>query len=244
MIKKVTDSDELSGVLSPLLPLISADFEFNNTETDGLYVQRNGEDEVTSVFYLKNGCVTLAAVDDAVDTEELNQFFTFLSVDSCLSDSDIFTDNCKALPLLCGDTGSAENTGAVKLDEYSRLCEYEAAYSLLNDNGNNFPQWFAVASKKINIKKSVLVYMCENNVPVSVAMATAVYNNTAIISGVFTRADCRGKGFASKCVSSLLSELNAMGVVSAYLWCEKHNLPFYERLGFSVCGNVFVREGF
>ena len=87
----------------------------------------------------------------------MNQFFTFLSVDSCLSDLDIFTD-CKALPLLCGDTGSAEKTGAIKLDEYSRLCEYEAAYSLLNDNGNNFPQWFAAASKKINSKKSVLVY--------------------------------------------------------------------------------------
>ena len=51
-LEKITDIGILSGVSSPLLPLIYADFEFNNTETDGLYVQRNGGNKVTSVFSL------------------------------------------------------------------------------------------------------------------------------------------------------------------------------------------------
>ena len=244
MIKKVIHPDVLSGVSSPLLPLIYADLEFNNAETDGVYVQTDTKDEIITVFSLKNGCVTLTKSKFFVDSEELEEFFSFLSVDSCLSDADVFGNNSKNLPLLKCEINEKKQSDALKLDEYSRLCEYESVYNLLSGNGENFPQWFSVASKKINSKKAVVVYRNENSIPVSVAMATAVYKGTAIVSGVFTLLDCRKKGYASQCVSALLSELYDMGVKSVYLWCEEDIVPFYEKIGFKKDGNVFVREVF
>ena len=244
MIKKVKDSDELSGVLSPLLPLIYADFEFNNTETDGVYIQIDDKNEIASVFSLKNGCVTLIKSAGFADYEELNEFFSFLSVGSCLSDARIFSNSEKVLPLLKCVIKQQKEDDIRQLDKYSRISEYQSVYDLLSENGGNFAEWFAVTSKKINNKKSVAVYECENNIPVSVAIATAIYNKTAIVSGVFTLENCRKKGYASKCVSALLGELNNMGIDSIYLWCEEHNLPFYEKLGFEEYGSVFIREVF
>ncbi len=244
MIEKVTHSGVLSGVSSPLLPLIYADFEFNNTGTDGVYVQTTDKNEIVTVFSLKNSCVTLTALNGIVDLEELNEFFSFLSVESVLCDCSIFPGTEKVLPLLWCETTPHSNNDVLKLDEYSRLSDYKSVYDLLSENGSNFSEWFAVTSKKINNKKSVAVYKCENEIPVSVAIATAIYNQTAIISGVFTLGNCRKKGYASQCVSALLIELSSMGVKPVYLWCEEENLQFYEKLGFTKVGNVFVREDF
>lgn len=244
MIKKVTDTDILSGVSSPLLPLIYADFEFGFTESDGVYAQISDENEIISIFSLKNGCATLTGINENVDSEELNEFFSFLSVKSCLSDKCVWGKDEKAFSLLKCNISGETNHDLLKLDEYSRLSDYECIYCLLNENGKNFPEWFAVTSKKINGKKSVCVYKYENNVQVSVAIATAIYNKTAVISGVFTDSLYRKKGYASQCVSALLSELGALKVESVYLWCEENNLPFYEKIGFINVGSVFVREDF
>lgn len=243
MIKKVIRSDVLSGVSSPLLPLIYADFEFNNGGNDGVYLQTDDNNDFATVFSLRNGCATLMHLNENIDFEELSEFFSFLSVKECLSDKDVFVKRGETLPLLKCDIKGDMNATVSKLDKYSRLEDYKAVYDLLSDNGDNFPEWFAVTSKKINSEKAVCVYICENNALVSVAIATAIYNGDAIISGVFTREDYRNKGYASKCVSSILGELNHVGIKSAYLWCEEHNLPFYKKIGFVQIGNV-VREDF
>lgn len=242
MIKKVIRSDVLSGVSSPLLPLIYADFEFNNGGNDGVYLQTDDDNELATVFSLRNGCATLVHLNGNVDSEELSEFFSFLSVKDCLSDEGVFKTG-ETLSLLKYQIKENTKADTVKLDKFSRLEDYKAVYDLLSENGNNFPEWFAVTSKKINNEKAVAVYICENSVFISVAIAAAIYNGDAIISGVFTRENHRKKGYASKCVSALLDELSHMGINSVYLWCEENNLQLYETIGFVKIGNV-VREDF
>ncbi|MBO5064644.1 MAG: GNAT family N-acetyltransferase [Clostridia bacterium] len=244
MIEKVIHPDVLSGVSSPLLPLIYVDFEFNSTETDGVFIQKDDQNIITALFSLKNGCATLTVSDGSADYEELKEFFSFLSVEVCLSDAGDFCDGFKALPLLTCAAKRWAESDVLKLDEYSRLSDYKAVYGLLTENGDNFPQWFSVTSKKINSKKSVAVYKCADGIPVSTAVAAAVYNNIAVISGVFTLETHRKKGYASQCVKALLNDLDNMGVRSVHLWCEENKLPFYRKLGFEEFGKVFVREVF
>ena len=244
MIKKLTDFNDLSGVLSPLLPLIYVDFEFKNTETDGAYVQTDEKNEIVAVFSLKNGCATLIKLGGIIDVEELEGFFSFLSVDSCLSDSSIFSDKEKMLPLLQKNIRQKARSDSFVLDEHSRLSQYKDVYDLLNENGDNFLEWFTVTGKKVSNKKALAIYKCEDKIPVSVAFATAIYKGKAIISGVSTVENYRKRGYASKCVRELSDELGGRGISSVYLWCEEHNLPFYEKIGFFDIGNVFIREDF
>ncbi len=244
MIKKLTDFNDLSGVLSPLLPLIYVDFEFNNTETDGAFIQLDEKNEIVAVFSLKNGCATLIKLSGNIDVEELEGFFSFLSVDSCLSDTSVFPNKEKILPLLQKNIRQKARSNSFVLDEHSHFSQYKDVYDLLNENGDNFLEWFTVTGKKVSNKKALAIYKCENRTPISVAFATAIYKGYAIISGVSTVESCRRKGYASKCVRELSDELGGRGIKSVYLWCEEYNLPFYEKLGFFNVGNVFVREDF
>ena len=84
--------------------------------------------------------------------------------------------------------------------------------------------------------------MSDNSIPVSCAVAPFVFGDVGIVAGVFTNEKYRNKGFASRCVKSLLSELKSKGVEEAYLWCEDKNIKLYERIGFSVCGQIYVKK--
>ena len=63
MIKKVTDSDELSGVLSPLLPLLYADYGYSTSDINGVYVQREN-DVIQSFISVKNGKLNIVMEKD------------------------------------------------------------------------------------------------------------------------------------------------------------------------------------
>ena len=86
------------------------------------------------------------------------------------------------------------------------------------------------------------VYLEENSIPVSCAVAPFVYGETGVVAGVFTDESYRNKGYATKCVKALLSELKKENINIAYLWCEDKNIKLYENIGFSVCGEIYVKR--
>ena len=93
MIEKITDFKSLSGVLSPLLPLIFADGSFSHNDLDGAFLQKDENDELQAIFSLKNTCVTLILISDK-EIEELRNFFSFCGVTEILSDKPL-TQLCK-----------------------------------------------------------------------------------------------------------------------------------------------------
>ncbi len=240
MIKKVTDKINLSGVSSPLLPLIYCDFIFNCTDLDGVYCQYNDESELTSFFSLKNGCITFSEVNNA-DISELFMFFDFVGVSEVLSDYKL-DDLCKALPLLKTSARCEYASDVGILCETSTAGEYRGIYNLLNESEDNFPGWYSAFSKKINSSVACGAYKVFDDSVVSTATATAIYEKTAVISGVFTNPLYRGKGYATQCVKALINQLYKQNVSKIYLWCEEDKIPFYKKTGFDICGEIYLRR--
>ncbi len=240
MIKKVTDNINLSGVSSPLLPLIYCDFYYNSGDAEGVYFQYDENNELTAAFSLKNGCVTFTKINEGDFTEAL-MFFEFLGVSEVLSDCPL-DEAFKSFPLL-GVTVKSKNTCDVEiLSVKSKLGEYQSIYNLLSDNADGFTNWYGTFSRKINSGASCGVYKVIENSVVSTATVTAVYNNNAVISGVFTIPGHRGKGYATECVTALIKELHKQAVDNAYLWCEEDKIPFYEKAGFCISGKIYLRK--
>ncbi len=243
MIEKITDFGNLSGVSSPLLPLIYSDAVFSQNDLDGAFLQRNEKDEIQALFSLKNTCVTLCFINDT-DIEELNTFFSFCGVTEILSDKTLiqFFKNQKELNLLefCGEL-KKENY-CFNINSKSTICEYQDIYNVIFENGNNFEKWFPEFSKKINSFNAFVAYLKDDEKVISAAISPAVYKNYAIIAGVYTLEEYRNKGFASKCVKGLLEELKENNIPKIYLWCEDRNIQFYNNLGFKNIGKIYFGE--
>lgn len=238
MIKKVTNNIDLSGVSSPLLPLIYCDFYFNSGDTEGVYFQYDENNELTSVFSLKNGCVTLVRVKEA-DFHEVLMFFSFLGISDVLSDCAL-NEKFKGFPLL-DITTQCENTNDVEfLSVKSKISEYRSVYNLLSDNADDFSNWYGNFSRKINSDTACGVYKFYDNSVVSTATATAVYDKSAVVSGVFTNSGYRGKGYATECVRALINQLHQQDVNKIYLWCEEDKIPFYKKMGFNENGKIYL----
>jgi len=53
-------------------------------------------------------------------------------------------------------------------------------------------------------------------------------------------AEYRGRGLGAQLVSALVSEAERAGLRRVYLGSQAHAVGFYERLGFSVCGEPYT----
>ena len=87
MIEKLTDADVLSGVSSPLLPLLYAGFKYPTTDVDGVYIQTD-DAEIQAFISVKNNCAVVCVVNKNYTAEELNSFLSFLHIEEVLSDFD------------------------------------------------------------------------------------------------------------------------------------------------------------
>ncbi len=244
MIKRVTDINSLSGVTSPLLPLIYADFYFRSNDTDGVYVRHDDELNIDCVLSLKNGCVTVININSSVDIDELESFFEFCGVSFCISDYSFGYADEKALPLLLCSPKETDSKDVDFLSGKSNTREYECVYNLLSENGENFEQWFTVFSGKVNKGMAAAVYKSVDSVVVGTAVATGIYEDSAVISGVFTSVEHRNKGYATECVKMLLNRLYESGVKKVYLWCEEEKISFYNKFDFQYLGKIYLREDF
>lgn len=243
MIEKSTDFSVLSGVSSPLLPLIYAEGAFIQNDLDGMFVQTNSSGEMLSVFSLKNTCVTLhLKAEDNLD--ELQSFFSFCGVTEILSDRpvNVFCQSYQELNLLEFNSVVEEKSDCLILNQKSKVSDYNNIHNLVFRNSNNFDNWFPDFSKKINSLNAFATYFVVDGNVVSAAVSPGVYENSGVIAGVFTSENYRNKGYASKCVNALLKAFQAHNISRIYLWCEDKNLKFYKNLNFIDTGKIFIGE--
>lgn len=242
MIEKISDFNELSGVLSPLLPLIYTDHKFSSRETDGAFVQKI-DGEYTVAFSVKNSCVNMVKTAENADLDEINTFLRFMHAKSVVSDLKL-GDDFVPCTLMSLEIKNCDRYDVQALSQSSVTDDYKAVFGLLDNGNGDFYDWFPSFSKRINHGDAAAVYVTENGIPVSCAVSPAIYSDSAIIGGVFTDKLFRNKGFASLCVKGLLMNMSDMNVKSASLWCEEHNIEFYKKLGFLPVGQVYIREEF
>ncbi len=231
-----------NNTASPLFPLVYTDFPYLQG-SDGVFCQENNSKN-TLLFSLRNGCLTVCKLCDDYDTRELLSFIEFWSVESILSDFSIDSLNLNAKLLLKAKCISAEHkTEDVNfLSSKMKFSEYQELFALLSDDSSNFDNWFVGFSKRINNMYSQGVFIKDKGKIISTALATAICGDNGIISGVFTLPEYRNKGYASKCVNALLCELKSKNISNTLLWCEKERVRFYNNLGFTVIGEVYVKE--
>lgn len=242
MIEKTSDFSGLSGVLSPLLPLLFVDFQFSENESDGLFVQKcNGE--ITAFFSVRNGCSNLIRVSGECDIEEILSFYRFIGIKNLISDFKL-NDSSATYSLLSADTEKKSTVFAEALTSASSTEAYLGVFNLLCSADSSFCDWYPSFSKRINSGKSAAVYKEKEDTIVSCAVSPAVFEKKAVIGGVFTDSSFRREGLGSECVKALLNNLCAIGVKEVVLWCEDRNILFYQKLGFSIIGQVFISEDF
>lgn len=240
MIKKINDLSGISGGEPSLMPVIKTDFYFACGASDGVFCQEV-EGEKTLVLSLRGVTATICGLSENADIEELKAFLGFRHVKNILTD-------------FCFDSVAFEKRAVLKatpncdffenvtvLTSASRLADYENVFNLLSENGV-FDAWYPAFSRKVNNMYAYGVYMCENSTAISCAVAPFVCGEIGIIAGVCTDESHRKKGYATKCVKSLLAQLKSGNIKTAYLWCEDENIKFYKNIGFSVCGEIYVKK--
>ena len=67
-----------------------------------------------------------------------------------------------------------------------------------------------------------------------------IFENTAIISGVYTLKGFRNRGYSKVTIYKLIEELKKDNVTEIYLWCEKELEEFYKKLGFEKTGYIYT----
>lgn len=239
MIKSITDLSDIRGT-QPLMSVIQTDFYFAINDSDGVYVQLI-EGEKTLVFSLRGGTSTICRLSENADVDELSSFLKFRQVGNILSDFffDGFGLEKRAVLKAMPQSGFFANT--VVLTPASRLSDYQHVFNMLSKKGS-FGAWYPAFSRKVNKSCACGVYIAENSNAVSCAIAPFVFDKVGVVAGVYTDENHRKKGYATKCVKALLSELRKKNVDHAYLWCEDKNVKFYEDIGFSLWGEIYAKE--
>ncbi len=239
MIKRITDLSDISGSL-PLVSVIQTDFYFACGDAEGAFFQEV-DGIKTLVLSLRGTTATICKLSNCVDVEELLLFLEFRQIENILSD--FYFDGVhleKRAVLKAKPEGETAENVAV-LSTSSTTKDYRAVFELLAHKGE-FEVWFPPFCRKINNQHACGVYLTENGAPLSCAVAPFIFASVGIIAGVFTAKNSRKQGFGSMCVKALLAELKSKGVEQAYLWCENKNIKFYENVGFSLCGEIFVKR--
>ncbi len=245
MIIKLTDLNELSGVSSPLLPLIYSvgQFSFGN---NCVYLQKDDSDHTTAVFSVKNGEVVLLFCENA-DIDELKSFFAIYSIESVISDKPLeaFCKSFNEYPLMACEIGKfTENTTSDcdRLTEHSNVISYKRVYDLISENSLNFDEWYTEFSKKINKYSAFCSFYQSENRVISGAIINAIMCDKAILSGVYTHNDFRHRGFANKCVSDVIVTAKKINIKNVSLWCEKNVVDFYKKLDFKEVSKIYIGE--
>ena len=239
----IIKSDQLAGInggLPPFMSVINTDFLFTRGAADGVYFQQlDGEN--TLVFSIRGATATICRLGEQADTAELCSFLHIQGIKNVLSDF-LFDGICfEERALLKATPMHYECADAVFVTPSSRLGDYKAIFNLLSGDGS-FDIWYSLFSAKVNNGFSYGACIMADNQSVSCAVAPFVFDNTAVVAGVFTHNNYRQKGYATRCVKALLSQLHSQGVAQAYLWCENKNIKLYENIGFSLCGKIYVKK--
>lgn len=105
-----------------------------------------------------------------------------------------------------------------------------------------FDSWYADVHHRLRRGLFAGAAVREGEIPVSCAVTTAACDKAALIGGVATLPEYRGKGYASRCVTALAARLQSEG---RRVWISPKNeeaAALYLRLGFTPCGEWGVAE--
>ena len=240
MIIKSEQFADINGGFPPFMSVINTDSCFPRNASDGVYFQEiNGEK--TLLFSLRGVTATICRLSEKADTGELSSFLEFQGIKNVLSDF-FFEEIClEERAVLKAAPEYKKLSDVIVITPSSRLSSYENVFNLLSPDGS-FETWYSLFSAKLNKHFSCGVYMMSDDVPVSCAVAPFIFGNSAVVAGVFTSESHRKKGFATKCVKALLSELQKKNIEDVYLWCEDKNINLYENIGFSLYGKIYIKK--
>ena len=239
MIKRLTQFSDIRGAL-PLVSVIQTDFKFLCSDGDGVFCQEIAG-ETTLVLSIRGVTATICKTSDMIDVEELTSFLRFRQVPNVLSDFYFDGFQLETRKVLKITPKESSFNDVVSLAPESRLLDYQCVFELLSQNGS-FDVWYPNYSKKVNNLCAYGTYVIENDVAISCALAPFVVDEVGVVAGVFTNEKYREKGYATRCVKTLLSDLKNNNVKEIYLWCEDKNIKLYENIGFSVCGEIYVKK--
>ena len=240
MIKKSYQFTDINGGFPPFMSVINTDFRFASGASDGVYFQEiNGEK--TLLFSFRGVTATICRLSENADTQELSSFLKFQGIKNVLSDFFFEEISLEERAVLKASPEYEEFSDVIVITPSSRLSNYENVFNLLSRNGS-FEAWYPLFSAKINEFFSCGVYMMEDDVPVSCAVAPFIFGNSGVVAGVFTSESYRNKGYATRCVKALLSELQKKNIEDVYLWCEDKHIKLYENIGFSLYGKIYIKK--
>ena len=244
MISEITDINDLSGgKASPLYPRVFSAFETRISPFDGVYKQTDRDKNPTAIFSCVDGhCTFIFSLN--TDKEELESFLKFgeiSSVTSCNRSDIPKSAECSEFHLMkfCG-TALNEDAEMLKASDKSEV--YKELFSSFGDylSISDFSVFYCELASKISKNQAAFFYVRDKNAPLSFAAAPNICENSAIISGVFTKKDFRAHNYASRCVSALTFELKRRGIGNIFLWCDTATAGFYERLGYKEVSKIFI----
>lgn len=194
--------------------------------------------EITAAVGKIDGNMTVCT-DENADFSELSDFVRVIGFDTLFSRAE--TLRKLGLDRVQGDimkfSGESSRDETVKFN-----IEPAALYALLcsvNRPGavGDYLPWLSdfTFRERRNMLRAVGIY--ENNRLVSCALTSAETETDAVISGVATDGESRGKGYAKKCVITLIDELKRLGKENVFVMTEDPKLSgYYEKLGFKKSG--------
>ncbi len=168
-------------------------------------------------------------------------YFINMHPDICTIHTDVDTgERLSQMDGWYGKTGLVLEFTGNKLPLVQDVCVtpyLPAVYALLADNFDSLPSfdaWYVDFSHRVRHGHCHIAAVMDGEQVVSVATSVAETQNGAILGQVATNAAHRRRGYASQCLSSLISRLQ--GKRHYILPINKEAQTTYENLGFSSCG--------
>lgn len=120
---------------------------------------------------------------------------------------------------------------------------YEVMLSAKSDSFSvsEFMPWFADVSHRIRHGCARAYLLRINNITVSACLVSAESDFAGLLSGVATKPEHRGRGYASAVVSAACRDLCEIGKLPV-LECLPALVPYYAKFGFEHTGSVLVLE--
>lgn len=245
MISLLSDASALkSGVDSPLYARIYTAFFNKKNEFDGVYMQNNENGDICALFSVSDRRAALILNENA-DLSEIKCFFEFEGVCSVTTLSEdaakYLFPNTRAYNVLKLSRVLGGGHLSKHLTADANLNTYRLLYSCIaTPESVGFDGFYADFSSRIAKKYADGFYIEKDGVIVSCALSPTVADVSAIVSGVKTLENYRGRGFAGDCVRSLCDSIVSRGINDIYLWCEDCRVSFYENLGFEKITNIYI----
>jgi len=242
MIKEITDLNDKSlinfckkhifaaRVYSNILAYLNffSVFEAYVQITDG---------KITAVMSSLDQNIVLYA-DENADFEELEIFIHMQNKKSlfCTSEN---ARSCNQSVKLEGSIMMHKDQSKLRINH--EVClppEYKDVYGILEKNSGSwinlpcYEDWYADMNHKVRHGICTMAAVYSQKTAVSCGIIVANSTNDAVVGGIGTLSDYRGKGYAGSVVSTLVSYVIKMEK-QPYLFRDKgKNQAFYENLGF------------